>query len=143
MRNFSPRLIILQEEIVKPVVFDYDVMAHDILESGKFRQFLTQVQNENRKMGQKQIDEMIQITFNDLINKMNQDISKTEENLGKYQMLQQEYVEKIETEKSDLKTDIQNVIEKFQPLLQSNPTQTDIFSDNLSNFCILQNLQSF
>ena len=78
-------------------------MAHDILESGKFRQFLTEVQTENRKIGQTQIEEMIQITFNDLINRLNQDLARTEENIGKYQTLQQEYVEKIETENSDLK----------------------------------------
>ena len=75
----------LQEEIVKqvvkPIVFDYDVMAHDILESGKFRQFLTEIQTENQKIGQKQIDEMIKITFNDLINRMNQDLARTEENI--------------------------------------------------------------
>ena len=122
--------LFLQEEIVKqvvkPIVFDYDVMAHDILESGKFRQFLTEVQTENQKIGQKQIDEMIQITFNDLINRMNQDLARTEENIGKYQTLQQEYVEKIETENSDLKNDIQKVIQKFQPILESNPNQVEI-----------------
>ena len=101
-------------------------MAHDILESGKFRQFLTEIQTENRKIGQKQIDEMIKITFNDLINRMNQDLARTEENIGKYQTLQQEYVEKIETENPDLKNDIQKVIQKFQPILESNPNQVEI-----------------
>ena len=31
----------------EPIVFDYDAMAQKIVESGKFRQFWTDIQNEN------------------------------------------------------------------------------------------------
>ena len=50
----------------------------------------------------------------------------TEQELGKYQTLHQEYMEKIETDKSNLKSEIQNVIQRFQPILESNPNQADI-----------------
>ena len=101
-------------------------MANNILQSGKFRNFLAEIHSENRKTGQLQIEDMIQISFNDLIYRLNQDLAKTEEKMVNYQTLQQEYIEKIQLDKSNLEAEIKNVIQNFQSVLESNPNQADI-----------------
>ena len=126
-RHMFFNFFFLFQEPVKPVdLFDYDVLATNILQSGKFRNFLAEIHSENRKTGQLQIEDMIQISFNDLIYRLNQDLAKTEEKMVNYQTLQQEYIEKIQQDKSNLEAEIKNVIQNFQSILESNPNQADI-----------------
>merc|ERR1712241_1114544 len=103
--------------------------ANNILQSGKFRSFLAEIQeirSAHHKNGQLQIEQMIQISFNDLIYRLKQDLAKTEGKMMSYQTLQQEYIEKIQLDKSNLETEIKSVIQNFQSSLETNPNKADI-----------------